>query len=241
MLRALASTVLPLKRIKTSMIFPEKISSIKASDRVLEIGPGATPHPRSDAFLELKFHESKDKIAQRGGVNVDPNFGTKPVFFYDGEVFPFDDNQFDYVICSHVIEHVPNPEYFLNELFRVSGGRGYIEYPLITYEYLYNFDVHSLFIKYDQENDTLSFLPKTETAIADFLPVSDLLRKLLELGWNDLLWVNRDLFFEGFEFDRPFSIKKAKNISSLVSEKLKIRKKHLFRKITSSFWNKVGF
>ena len=222
------------------MIFPEKISSIKPSDRVLEIGPGSSPHPRANAFLELKFQEYKDKIAQRGDVIVDANFGTKPVFFYDGEEFPFHDNQFDYVICSHVIEHVPNPEYFLNELFRVAGGRGYIEYPLITYEYLYNFDVHSLFIKYDLETNTLRFLPKIETAISDFLPVSDLLRKLLEHGWNDLLYVNRDLFFEGFEFERPFSIKKAKNISSLVSEKLLIRKKHLFRRITSSFWNKVG-
>jgi hypothetical protein len=100
--------------------------------------------------------------------------------------------------------------------------------------------VHSLFIKYDLETNTLRFLPKIETAISDFLPVSDLLRKLLEHGWNDLLYVNRDLFFEGFEFERPFSIKKAKNISSLVSEKLLIRKKHLFRRITSSFWNKVG-
>ena len=222
------------------MIFPEKISSIKPSDRVLEIGPGSSPHPRANAFLELKFQEYKDKIAQRGDVIVDANFSTKPVFFYDGKEFPFHDNQFDYVICSHVIEHVPNPEYFLNELFRVAGGRGYIEYPLITYEYLYNFDVHSLFIKYDLETNTLRFLPKIETALSDFLPVSDLLRKLLEHGWNDLLYVNRDLFFEGFEFDRPFSIKKAKNISSLVSEKLLIRKKHLFRRITSSFWNKVG-
>ena len=42
---------------------------------------------------------------------------------------PFKDNEFDFVIASHVLEHVEDPAYFLNELERVSSKGGYIEVP----------------------------------------------------------------------------------------------------------------
>ena len=41
---------------------------------------------------------------------------------------PFDDNQFDFVISSHVMEHVKDLTYFIKEIERVSN-RGYIELP----------------------------------------------------------------------------------------------------------------
>ena len=41
---------------------------------------------------------------------------------------PFDDNQFDFVISSHVMEHVKDLKYFIKEIERVSK-RGYIELP----------------------------------------------------------------------------------------------------------------
>ena len=42
---------------------------------------------------------------------------------------PFKDNEFDFVIASHVLEHVQDPVSFLNELQRVSSIGGYIEVP----------------------------------------------------------------------------------------------------------------
>ena len=42
---------------------------------------------------------------------------------------PFKDNEFDFVIASHVLEHVEDPVSFLNELQRVSSIGGYIEVP----------------------------------------------------------------------------------------------------------------
>ena len=56
--------------------------------------------------------------------------------FYEGKNFvklekkqlPFDDNQFDFVIASHVLEHVEDFKFFINELERVSN-KGYIELP----------------------------------------------------------------------------------------------------------------
>ena len=48
------------------MFFPERIHLL-ASDRVLEVGPGATPHPRSQMFLEKRF-EGAEAVRQRGGL-----------------------------------------------------------------------------------------------------------------------------------------------------------------------------
>jgi len=44
------------------------------------------------------------------------------------ETTPFDDKEFDFVIASHILEHVDNPEQFCKEMMRI-GKRGYIEVP----------------------------------------------------------------------------------------------------------------
>ena len=43
---------------------------------------------------------------------------------------PFNDNQFDFVFASHVIEHIADLSFFLSELQRISK-KGYIEVPSI--------------------------------------------------------------------------------------------------------------
>jgi SAM-dependent methyltransferase len=240
MLRASAGTVLPLKSIEVNMFFPEKIISIRKEYRVLEIGPGCSPHPRSDAFLELEFNTVQDKIAQRGGALNDANFGIKPVYFYDGKKFPFEDNQFDYVICSHVVEHVEDPEAFLNEIIRVGRGRGYLEYPLITYEYLYNFNVHLHFVKFDFDAMKISYLPKSETSFSEYSGVSSLFHKTLEYGWDDLCSSNKSLFFEGFEFNQPFVIEKTRELNKLLPPQASILRKSFVRKLFGRIADKLG-
>ena len=42
---------------------------------------------------------------------------------------PFKDKEFDFVIASHVLEHVEDPPFFLNEIQRISSKGGYIEVP----------------------------------------------------------------------------------------------------------------
>lgn len=44
---------------------------------------------------------------------------------------PFDDGSFDIVICSHVLEHIPNDELALTELYRIlrPGGRALVLVP----------------------------------------------------------------------------------------------------------------
>ncbi len=222
------------------MFFPKKIKSIRPQDKVLEIGPGATPHPRSNAFLESVFDTDQSKISQRGGVLKEPDFGGRPVYYYDGARFPFEDKQFDYVICSHVIEHVPDVTGFVNEIFRVSGGRGYLEYPLITYEYLYDFDVHLHFVKFDFELNVLRYLPKQETALSEFSAVTTMFERTLESGWDDIYAGNKKMFFEGVEFNRPFAVEKTGELEKLLPSRSSIVPKRTVRKFLGRVLNVLG-
>ena len=46
----------------------------------------------------------------------------------NNKILPFQNNEFDFVIASHVIEHVEDFEFFIKELERISS-KGYIELP----------------------------------------------------------------------------------------------------------------
>lgn len=222
------------------MFFRERITAIHPHDKVLEIGPGASPHPRSNAFLELKFNTDQERISQRGNVVQEPRFGNRPVYYYDGGEFPFRDGQFDYVICSHVIEHVADPASFLDEVFRVGRGRGYLEYPLITYEYLYDFDVHLHFVKFDFEKNVLRYLPKRDTVFPELSSVSSLFNKTLVHGWDELCAANKKLFFEGVEFSQPFAVEKTCELEKLLPDQSLIVPKKIIRKRVGQIFNKLG-
>jgi SAM-dependent methyltransferase len=222
------------------MFYFEKITLIRSADKVLEIGPGGSPHNRSNAFLELKYDSDLERMLQRGNVTQDPNFGNRPVYYYDGGKFPFKDGEFDYVICSHVIEHVPDPASFLGEVFRVGGGRGYLEYPLITFEYLYDFDVHLHFVKFDFEHQVLRYLSKKDSKFSDFSSVCVLFNKMLALGWDELCSTNKRLFFEGVEFSQPFIVQKTNELEKLLPDPTVIVPKNIIRKRVGQVLKKLG-
>ncbi|TYA56651.1 class I SAM-dependent methyltransferase [Formosa maritima] len=45
---------------------------------------------------------------------------------------PYEDNSFDFILCNHVLEHIPNDKLAMTELFRVMkpGGFGILQVPL---------------------------------------------------------------------------------------------------------------
>jgi SAM-dependent methyltransferase len=195
------------------MFFPQRITQIKSNDRVLEIGPGADPHPRSDVFLELKLDNDKEYERQFGHERkLETN---KPVVFYDGITFPFADKEFDYVICSHVLEHVPDIPGFLAEVFRVAK-QGYFEYPLITYEYQFNIDAHISYLKW--KDGKILYMNKSETALNNFKPVQQALFTTLVRGYTQAYQKIPWLYIEGFEWGKPFAAEKVNSIELLVPD-----------------------
>jgi len=106
---------------------------IRPGDFVLEIGSGHHPHPASHILCDRFI----DDDSERGGTIV----SDRPIVEADAEALPFADQSFDYIICSHVLEHVEHPERMLQELMRV-GRRGYIETPSEIAEWLYGWPFH---------------------------------------------------------------------------------------------------
>ncbi len=205
------------------MFFPNRIKSIKATDRVLEIGPGGSPHPRSDVLLEKAFETQSEAEEQRG---YTPELETgKLVVFYEGGQLPFKDKEFNYVICSHVLEHVEDVDYFLSELTRIAD-KGYIEYPLIYYEYIYNFKVHKNILHH--KDDVIYWVAKKDTHLNDFLEVQDVFYKSLVAGHNGLISSLHNIMFEGYEWFDNIKSKKVTDIkyTCLDSSQIVFEAKH---------------
>lgn len=51
--------------------------------------------------------------------------GSKKVVKVDITNMPFEDNYFDFIMCSHVLEHVPNDLKAMQELYRVLNNKGF--------------------------------------------------------------------------------------------------------------------
>lgn len=185
------------------MFYPERITRIKAGDRVLEVGPGSAPHPRSDVLLELEVDSDAERERQQGGAG---RLATdKPVVYYRGGRFPFRDGEFDYVICSQVIEHVDDVPLFAAELARVACA-GYVEFPSAVYEYLYNFDVHVNFVAF--RRGELCYMKKAETPLDYFAGVQRFLRTTLQQGYSGLVdSLVRDMI-EGFEWTGSLPVRR---------------------------------
>ena len=85
---------------------------------VLDVGAGSCPYPRADILLER--YSGGD---HRGGAGL---VADRPTVLGDALQMPFQDKAFDFVVASHVLEHIKIPELLLKELMRVSHA-GYIE------------------------------------------------------------------------------------------------------------------
>lgn len=91
----------------------EVIENLVLSGNGLDFGGG-----RKALYLDhLKGEFNLDSI------NIDqkisPTFLTEP-----GEEFPVNDNQYDFVISLNTLEHIYNPNFVLNEIYRVLKPKG---------------------------------------------------------------------------------------------------------------------
>lgn len=161
---------------------------------VLDVGSGDKPHWRADVLLDRYLGDEHG--GQRSGASaarVD-----RPLFDADAADMPFADQAFDYVICSHVLEHVERPDAVIAELTRVAKA-GYIEVPEAASAKIVDFPSHLWWVTL--EEGVLVFTAKTaayfDADIDRYLtdsgmrqPLADLLDKhldhrVVELPWSD--------------------------------------------------------
>ena len=143
-----------INAIRLSYYIRRKLSlKIRKDDIVLEIGPGGKPHFRSNVICD-KFHKdnterSEDPLKKGGAFLV----------LGDAENLPFKDKSFDYVIASHLLEHLYHPDYFFNEIIRV-GKAGYIETPTIISEKIKSIKYHVNYVKADPHKNEIEVIRK---------------------------------------------------------------------------------
>jgi len=159
-----------------------------AGQRVLEVGPGATPFPPATDFVDWI---ARPELGERRGHVVDVN----------RERLPFDDRSFDFVYCRHVVEDLYDPSWLCREIARV-GRAGYVEAPSPMVEYSRGVDgapacwrgyMHHRYLVWSHE-EVLHFLPKYP--IIEHLDL-DIEPEVLDLLAADALHWNTYHFWDG--------------------------------------------
>lgn len=151
---------------------------VTAASLVLDVGSGDKPHWRADVLLDRYIETTHG--GQRSGTAKARI--SRPLFDADAAAMPFGDKVFDVAICSHVLEHVPDPAGVVRELTRVSKA-GYIEVPEAASAKILDFPSHLWWCRL--EGDTLVFRAKGSAAfdadIAGYLQQSGLTKRMAKL------------------------------------------------------------
>jgi len=164
---------------RTSIKLLNSILEKNSKWNILDIGCGYRAHPKASIIADVQdfsnFYKER-KFVQIKEKNL-----------------PFKDKEFDFVIASHVIEHVEDFEFFIKELERISS-KGYIELPSRLGDNLVfeNKNDHIWWFCYDDVNNNL-IASKRNQLIDPFITVSTakLFEKIfresliIELAWEE--------------------------------------------------------
>jgi len=112
------------------------IFSIGKNDKVLDIGGGHKPFSRADYIVECDLNEGIHRDGQKIPAALQGRYVEADI--HD---LPFEDKSFDFVFCSHVMEHVADPGKACREICRV-GKRGFIETPRKWVEFFAGYPSH---------------------------------------------------------------------------------------------------
>jgi hypothetical protein len=146
----------------------EKHCEINKYSKILEIGPGTVPFKFASDFIGCN-----EKITNYIEIDIDKT------------TFPHTDKRFDFIYCRHVLEDIQNPDFALNEMFRVSKFGGYIETPSPLIEATKNVDGHGGADKYcgyihhryivwsNIQKNEIYFLPKYSCILDHFFKIED--------------------------------------------------------------------
>ena len=117
--------------------------------KILDIGCGFTAHKNATVICDIQ--------------DLSKYYKNQKFVKLENKTLPFKDKEFDFVITSHVIEHVEDVSFFIKELQRVSS-KGYIELPTILEDNLVfeNKKDHLWHLEFDDVNHQLLIRKKVQ-------------------------------------------------------------------------------
>ena len=164
---------------RSSKEFIDNLLGKNISWKILDIGCGYTAHSNASVICDIQdlSHFYKDKKFIR----------------LKEKTLPFKNKEFDFVIASHVMEHVDDVDYFIKELERVSV-KGYIELPTILEDNLVfeNKKDHLWHMEFDDNENELIISKKIQflepmITVSSIKKLSKYFRQslILELYWEN--------------------------------------------------------
>ena len=170
---------------RTSINYINKILK-NNNNKILDIGCGYTANSNATTIADVQDFSNFYK--DRNFVKI------------ENKKLPFRDKEFDFVIASHVIEHVEDFQFFIKELERIAH-KGYIELPTRLGDNLVfeNVTDHIWWFAFDDVEKIL-LASKRKQCISPFLSVSSskkfdsMFREsmVLELFWEDTIEIKID-------------------------------------------------
>tara|TARA_Y100000816_G_C25997522_1_gene521104 strand:+ start:95 stop:736 length:642 start_codon:yes stop_codon:yes gene_type:complete len=189
---------------RSSKKFIDNLLKKNQTWKVLDIGCGYSAHKNASVICDIQdlsnFYDNKNFIR------------------LENNILPFKDKEFDFVIASHVIEHVKDVKTFLSELERVSN-KGYIELPTILEDNLVfeNKNDHIWHTEFDDDEKKINISNKLQY-IEPVLTVSSsknfmkVFRQslILELYWENSIEydLNQKMHDEVYKISRVVLLRK---------------------------------
>ncbi len=164
--------------------------NIKENEKVLDIGCGGYPFPLATHLADLYEGETTHRFEKLKRDH-------RPFTVCGVEATPFSDKEFDFIYCSHILEHVDDPAKACEEMMRI-GNRGYIETPSKISDVMFNFTKLPNHHKWHTQlmGNTLIFIEWKETERRDL--GTDYFFNQYHSKWKnpyqELMYNNRDLF-----------------------------------------------
>ena len=164
---------------RSSKTYIDNLLNQNPNWNILDIGCGYTAHKNASVICDV---QDLSKI-----------YKDKQFVKLTSNILPFKDKEFDFVIASHVIEHVKDVGFFIKELQRVSS-KGYIELPTILEDNLVfeNKKDHLWHMEFDDDKNQLIVSKKIQF-LEPILTVSSAKKFLKYFRQSlvlELLWEN---------------------------------------------------
>ena len=179
--------------------------------KVLDVGCGYTANENAHTLCDV--------------IDLKKQYPDKRFVKLNSKKLPFNDKEFDFVIASHVLEHVEDPKLFIKELERVSN-KGYIEAPTTLEDNLVfeNKNDHLWHINFDDDEQKLYINARVQV-FEPILTVSStqIFREYFKNSLViELYWENKiDYIFKNENNLKPKSISILNLFKKFISKKLR--------------------